>query len=138
LINHNIILPPNLTNNSTLPTPLSFMEMMRSSHSLLLLYLAHQQDKKKMALKKRKQSRYKKDFFLSLSIEERQQGYRKIPHCALIPLALSPWQKLLKSQNDQAYITMCVCFWPPVPRWGPVKHEIPISSPPLDDVPSIP
>ena len=29
---------------------------------------------------------------------------------------------------------VCVCFWPPVPRWGPVKHEIPISSSPLDDV----
>ncbi len=24
--------------------------------------------------------------------------------------------------------TVCVCFWPPVPRWGTVKHEIPISS----------
>ncbi len=22
----------------------------------------------------------------------------------------------------------CVCFWPPVPRWGIVKHEIPISN----------
>jgi hypothetical protein len=35
-------------------------------------------------------------------------------------------------------IEVCVCFWPPVPRWGSVKHEIPISSPPLDDIPSIP
>jgi hypothetical protein len=33
---------------------------------------------------------------------------------------------------------VCVCFWPPVPKWGPVRHEIPISSPPLDDIPSIP
>jgi hypothetical protein len=72
LINHNIILPPNLTNNSTPPTPLSVMETMRFSHSLLLLYLAHRQDKKKTAVKKRKQSRYRKDFFLSLSIEERR------------------------------------------------------------------
>jgi hypothetical protein len=32
----------------------------------------------------------------------------------------------------------CVCFWPPVPNRGPVRHEIPISSPPLDDIPSIP
>jgi hypothetical protein len=74
--------------------------------SLLLLYLAHRQDKKKRALKKRKQSRKRKDFSLSLSIEERQQQYRKIPRCALIPLLLSPWEKLLKLQNDQAYITI--------------------------------
>ncbi len=31
-------------------------------------------------------------------------------------------------------VCVCVCFWPPVSRWGPVKHEIPISSSPLDDV----
>jgi hypothetical protein len=30
----------------------------------------------------------------------------KIPHCALILLALSQWQKLLASQNDQSFITM--------------------------------
>ncbi len=33
---------------------------------------------------------------------------------------------------------VCVCFWPPVTKWGTVMHEIPISSPPLDDIPSIP
>jgi hypothetical protein len=70
---YHIILPPDLTNNSTPPTLLSVVEMMRFSHSLLLLYLVHWQDKNKTALKKRKQSRYRKDFFLSLSIEERQQ-----------------------------------------------------------------
>ena len=32
----------------------------------------------------------------------------------------------------------CVCFWPLVTKWGTVMHEIPISSPPLDDIPSIP
>ncbi len=35
-------------------------------------------------------------------------------------------------------VCVCACFWPPVPKWGSVKHEIPISSPPLDDIPSIP
>jgi hypothetical protein len=65
--------PPDLTNNSMPPTPLSAVEMIRFSHSLLLLYLAHRQDKKKTALKKRKQSCYRKDFFLSLSIEEHQK-----------------------------------------------------------------
>jgi hypothetical protein len=25
---------------------------------------------------------------------------------------------------------VCVCFWPPVTKWGTVMHEIPISSPP--------
>jgi hypothetical protein len=71
LINHNIILSPDLANNSMPLTPLSVVEMMRFSQGLLLLYLAHRQDKKKTALKKRKQSCYRKDFFLSLSIEER-------------------------------------------------------------------
>jgi hypothetical protein len=79
---------------------------MRFSHSLLLLHFARWQDKKKTALKKRKHSRYRKDFFLSLSIEERRKRYRKIPRCSLIPLVLSPWQKLLNSRIDQAYITM--------------------------------
>jgi hypothetical protein len=106
-MSHIIILSPNLTSNSTPPTPLSIMETMRFfSHSFLLLYLAHWQDKKKNALKKRKQSHCRKDFSLSLSIEEHQQQYRKIPRCALIPLSLSPLQKLLKSRNNQAYITM--------------------------------
>ncbi len=44
-----------------------------------------------------------------------------------------------KSREEEAEKnSVCVCFWPPVPRWGPVKHEIPISSLPLDDIPSIP
>jgi hypothetical protein len=100
------------------------MEMMRFSHSLLLLYLAHRQDKKKTALKKRKQSHYRKDFFLSLSIEECQQRYRKISCCALIPLALSPWQQLLKLRNNQAYITMmgfdCKSFDKILENFGPM------------------
>ena len=51
-------------------------------------------------------SRYRTDFFKTLSIEERQRRYRKIPRCKLIWLKLSLWQKLLHSRNDQAYITM--------------------------------
>ena len=52
-------------------------------------------------------------------------------------------QKLSAMQRKYSVIkiellAMCVCFWPPVPKWGPVRHEIPISSPPLDDFPSIP
>ncbi len=35
-------------------------------------------------------------------------------------------------------VCVCVCFWPPVTRWGTVMHEKPISSPPPDDIPSIP
>ncbi len=38
----------------------------------------------------------------------------------------------------QTRVCVCVYFWPPVPKWGPVKHEIPISSPPLNDISSIP
>jgi hypothetical protein len=53
-----------------------------------------------------KHSRYRKDFFRTLSIEESRHQYRKIPRCTLIPLKQSPWQKLLALQNDQAYITM--------------------------------
>ena len=47
-----------------------------------------------------------KGFFKTISIEERRRRFRKIPRCALIPLKLSPWRKLLHSRNDQAYITM--------------------------------
>jgi hypothetical protein len=59
---------------------------------------------RKTRAKKKKHSRYRKDFFRSLSIEERHWRYQKIP--PLIPLKLSPWQKLLASQNNQAYIKM--------------------------------
>ena len=43
-----------------------------------------------------------------------------------------------QAEKEKDKVTVCVCFWPPVPKWGSVKHEIPISSPPLDDIPSIP
>jgi hypothetical protein len=45
---------------------------------------------------------------------------------------------MLNGANCDKYGDLCVCFWPPVPKWGSVKHEIPIYSPPLDDIPSIP
>jgi hypothetical protein len=77
-----------------------------------------------MALKKRKHSRYRKDIFLSLSIEECQQQCRKISRCALIPLALLPWQILLNLRNDQAYITMmgfdCKSFDKILKNFGPI------------------
>ena len=75
-------------------------------HRLIFLYLAYHQQRKNKTGARRKHSRYQKDFFRSLSIKERCRRYRKIPRCALIPLKLSPWRKLLASQNDQAYITM--------------------------------
>ena len=71
---------------------------------MVLLCLAHSQGKKGRA--KFIHARYRKDFFKTLSIEERRRRYRKIPRCALIPLKLSPWRKLLGSRNDQAFITM--------------------------------
>ena len=79
-------------------------KMPRSYHFLLLCLAPHHSKNKKRA--RIKHSRYRKDFLKSLSIEERRRRNRKIPLCALIPLALSPWQKLLQSQNDQAFITM--------------------------------
>jgi hypothetical protein len=33
-------------------------------------------------------------------------------------------------QHVCSAVPVCVCFWPPVPKWGTVMHEIPISSPP--------
>ncbi len=77
---------------------------MRLLHCLLLLSLAHCLAKKRRG--RLKHSRYWKDFFRNLSIEERCRHYQKIPQCSLIPLKLLPWQKLLASRNDQAYITM--------------------------------
>ncbi len=42
----------------------------------------------------------------------------------LIPLALSPWQKLLALRNDQAYITMmgfdCLSFDRILDKFGPM------------------
>ncbi len=95
------------THKITSPPPSPPPLDMRLSHRVLLLCLAYRQGraiKSKRAGKKH--SRYRKDFFKSLSIEERRRRYQKIPRCALIPLALSPWRKLQASRNDQAYITM--------------------------------
>ncbi len=77
--------------------------VMQLLHLLLLLGLARHLAKKRN--RRFKHSRYRKDFFRTLSIEERCCHYRKISRCALIPLKLSPWQKLRASRNDQAYIT---------------------------------
>jgi hypothetical protein len=66
---------------------------MRLLHCTLLLFFAHRWARKKRG--PYKHSRYQKDFFKTLLIEERRWRYQKIPRCALIPLALSPWQKLL-------------------------------------------
>jgi hypothetical protein len=74
------------------------------SQRILLLCLAHRQGKK--GREKYIHARYRKDFFKTLSIEERRRRYRNIPRCALIPLKLSLWQKYLHSRNDQAFITM--------------------------------
>ena len=88
---------------------------------LLCLALRHSKNKKRARIK---HSRYRKDFFKSLSIEERRRRYRKIPRCALIPLALSPWRRLLHSQNDQAFITMtgfdCDSFDSLLVKFGPM------------------
>jgi hypothetical protein len=95
---------------------------MRFSHGILLLYLAYLKAKNKGVRKKH--FRYRKDILRSLSIEERHQQYWKIPQCALIPLKLSPWWKLLALQNDQAYITMmgfdCECFSKILQKFAPM------------------
>ncbi len=84
-----------------LHTPIVAMQFL---HGILPLFFAHYHAKKKRA--KIKHSRYRKKFFRTLSIEESHHWYRKILQCALIPLKLSPWQKLITLQNNQAYITM--------------------------------
>jgi hypothetical protein len=77
---------------------------MRFMQSGLLLCLARRHARKKRG--PYKHSRYRKGFFMSLLIDKCQRRYQKIPRCALIPLVLSPWRKLLELRNDQAYITM--------------------------------
>ncbi len=98
---------PFLSESSSYPhhhilhTPIVVMQFF---HRLLLLGLAHHLAEKRRGILKH--SCYRKDFFRTLSIEERCCHYQKIPQCSLIPLKLLPWQKLLASRNDQAYITM--------------------------------
>jgi len=50
-------------------------------------------------------SRYRKKFYNDLSIEQRRLRYRRIPRVALLSPENSPWRKLYKSKNDQAFIT---------------------------------
>ncbi len=86
-----------IKNSFLLYTSSSLSKRMRWSHCLLLLYLAHRGQYGKKIRAKKKHSRYRKDFFRSLSIQERRWRYQKILRCALIPLKLLPWQKLLAS-----------------------------------------
>ena len=69
---------------------------MQLSQWILLLCLARRYGKKGRT--RFMHSCYRKDFFITLSIEEWWRWYQKIPQCALIPLKLSPWQKLLHSR----------------------------------------
>jgi hypothetical protein len=73
-------------------TPIIVMHFL---HCLLLLGLAD-----RLAEKRRgrfKHSCHQKDFFRTLSFEERHKCYQKIPQCSLTPLKLLPLQKLLAS-----------------------------------------
>jgi hypothetical protein len=93
-------------------------------HCHLLLYLSHQQAKKKRVSKKKEHSCYKKDFYHILSIQERHRWFKKKPCCALILLHLLPWQKLLALQNNQAFIIMmgfdCDLFNKILEKFGPI------------------
>ena len=95
---------------------------MRLLDYAFLLCLARRHARKKRG--PYKHSRLWKDFFKALSIEERRRRYRKIPRCALISLALSPWRRLLASQNDPAYLTMmgfdCESFDRILEKFGPM------------------
>jgi hypothetical protein len=77
---------------------------MQLSQQILLRCLALHYGKKGRA--RFMHSRNRKDFFKTLSIEEWRRWYQQTSWCALIQQKLPPWQKLLHSQNDQAYITM--------------------------------
>jgi hypothetical protein len=80
------------------------------------------------------------------NIANRQVLYQQFAEeCAEEVGIPAPWTEIdqveldaLRNASIELSNSVCVCFWPPVPKWGPVKHEIPISSPPLDDIPSIP
>ncbi len=91
-------------------------------HCALLHCLARHCKRKKRG--PYKHSRYQKDFFKTISIEEQCRRYRTIPCCALILLALSPWQKLIALRNNQAYITMmgfdCESFDRILEKFGPM------------------
>ena len=111
-----------LTGHQPASTPRCTSFAMRLFDCALLLCLARRYSRKKR--RPYKHSRYRKDFVKRLSIEERRRRYRKIPRSALIPLALSPWRKLLASRNDQAYITMmgfdCESFDRILEKFGPM------------------
>jgi hypothetical protein len=104
-----------------LHTPIIAMQFLRC---LLLLGLAH--CLAEMRWGRLKHSR-QEDFFRTLSIEERRRCYQKIPQCSLLPLKLLPWQKLLASRNDQAYITMlgfdCKSFDKVLKKFAPMFSE---------------
>ncbi len=59
-------------------------------------------------------SRYRKEFFKSLGIEQRRRRHRKIPQCCLQDPSNSAWHKLYDSHNDQGMITLtgfdCMSF----------------------------
>jgi hypothetical protein len=51
-------------------------------------------------------SRYKKLFYRSLSIEDRQLRQQRIPRISLQDSHQSSWRRLYHSENDQALITL--------------------------------
>jgi hypothetical protein len=53
-----------------------------------------------------KHSRYRKDFYNTLSDESKRVRQRRLPRMSLLSPHNSPWRKLYNSQNDQGMITL--------------------------------
>jgi len=81
---------------------------MQLSTMLLAMMVASEHRKRKRKRRRRiaKHSRYRKDFFLTLSDDSKRIRQRRLPRVSLLLPRLSAWRQLYHSKNDQGLITL--------------------------------
>ena len=80
--------------------------MKLSTMVLAMMVVACEHKKRKRMRRTEKHSRYRKDFYLTLSDDSKRMRQRRLPRVSLHSPHKSAWRKLYHSKNDQGMITL--------------------------------
>ena len=72
----------------------------------MMVVSEHRKRKRKRMRMTAKHSRYRKDFFLTLSDDSKRIRQRRLPRVSLLSPCMSAWQQLYHLKNDQGLITL--------------------------------
>jgi hypothetical protein len=85
---------------------LRYSSTMKLSTMILAMMVALEHERRRRRKRIVKHSRYRKDFYLTLSDESKRVRQRRLPRMSLLSPHNSPWRKLYNSQSDQGMITL--------------------------------